>query len=270
MQRTASSSQDVLPPGFGYGGGANRIRRPASTGATPTRRSRKAVGLQPFSAEEQMKSEVYGPHNLARRPLDWRRDFTTLAEKFAAKLPGYKIRSEVKEFNDPITRTAHELLAYKNRQEPIFVDLRFAPQRTLDFPLLNRRYNQVDFDQLATQPAAQDMRLYHDSLPWYIDIVQRCPNGITVFDVIRELYTQLSVPIQDRHWYNDTLTPVHHEKMSREWEARVQRQAEGYNGVRRVDFLHGKTIFLGLKRGPRGLWEIKTARWDKVEGYFEE
>ncbi|KAF5372323.1 hypothetical protein D9615_009244 [Tricholomella constricta] len=247
-------------PAFGYSGGLP-LRRSASSGANG-RRSRKSSGnLQPFDLQQQLKGEEYTPHNLARRPLDWRSDYDPRGR---LKSLVVKHRSDVRDWNDPQKRILHELLAYKQPQPPVSVDLRYDPSRSLHFPLLRRGHNQLDFAQLATQPAAQGMRLFHPNLPWYIDVVERHENGITVQDVIWEMFWQLNVPIQGRHWYNEELDSSLHEKMNHEFQVRTAlAPEEAAQGVKRVDFLKGKIIFNGLVKARNGLWEIKTSRLEE-------
>jgi len=161
-------------------------------------------------------------------------------------------------------RLAHEYIAYRPQQPPIYLDLRYNPVLTLEFMQLQRPYNQLDFAQLATQPAAQGMRLYHPLLPWYIDIVQSHENGITIQDVVWQMFVQLDVPIMGRHWYNEELDEAIQDKMNKQFQARtLGNPEEAARGVKRVDFLRGRVIFEGLVRSRSGLWEIKTRKWEE-------
>ncbi|KAG5654743.1 hypothetical protein H0H81_003751 [Sphagnurus paluster] len=258
MQRTPS--REHAAPGFVGGFGLKHT-------TTPRRSRTTSSNLKPFSLEQQLQAEEYTSQNLARRPRDWRPDYDPRAG-LASFIPRVaRRRSDVVAYNDPQKRTLHPYLAYKANLPPVFVDIRYEPNLTLEFPQIlqaGRVHNHLDLAQLATQPAAQDMRLFHPLLPWYIDITAYHENGITIHDVIRQLFMQLDVPIQARHWFNEELDDSIREKMNREFEVRAGgNPAEIGQGVKRVDFLRGRVFFEGLAKSRNGLWEIKMRRWDQ-------
>ncbi|KAF8066495.1 hypothetical protein FPV67DRAFT_1190303 [Lyophyllum atratum] len=260
LQRT--SSHEVSALGLS-GGGGSPLHRTTSQGGGGQRSRKSSGNLQPFSLYQQMQGEEYSPQNLARRPRDWRADYDPRAglASYIPRVP--RPRSDVIEWHDPMKRIAHEYLAYKPQQPPIYFDLRYNPTFTLEFLQLRRPHNQLDFAQLATQPAAQGMRLTHPLLPWYIDIVQSHENGITIQDVVWQMYMQLDVPIMGRHWYNEELDGGTRDKMNRQFQFRTAGNAEeAGRGVKRVDYLRGRVLFEGLVRLRNGLWEVKTRKWE--------
>ncbi|KAF8649114.1 hypothetical protein AX16_006012 [Volvariella volvacea WC 439] len=214
-----------------------------------------------YSIPAYAQADTYDEKNLAKRPRDWREDYS-FRTSLTSMMPRVgKSRSDVKEYTDPIKRTLCPLLAYATPNPPIELDLRDDPRdpNNLIFTQLQRPHNNMDFLQLATTPSCQFMRLYHPRLPWYIDVRQTQENGISVWDVLTQMYAQLTVQIQGRHFWNDELTDSDREKITRAFQERCDGdQEEISHGVLQVDFLGPKIIFEGLLRGKNGMWEIKT------------
>ncbi|KAG6865292.1 hypothetical protein C0991_003677 [Blastosporella zonata] len=158
-----------------------------------------------------------------------------------------------------ILRSVHENLSYKPQDPYVAYDLRFSTDNNLDFPQMNRDYNYIDFAQLATNPPINEMRLFHPLLPWYIDVVESQPNGITIQDVFMQMFMQLNVSIMNHHFYNEDLQANLKERIYQAFIARTNGdRAEQELGVKRVDFLQGKVVFVGLVRAKNGHWEMKT------------
>lgn len=138
----------------------------------------------------------------------------------------------VVEISDTVRRTLHPLLSYTSTSSSatsssspaIHLDLRTNPLMpdTLTFPNLHRPHNDLDFAQLATQPPVALIRLYHTRLPWYVDVKQTRDNGVTVFDVLTQLFAQLMVRIQGRHYWNDVLGEEDREEIVRAYKERVE------------------------------------------------
>jgi hypothetical protein len=177
------------------------------------------------------------------------------------------LTENIAEWNDPIKRNLCDLLLYKP-SPPIYFDLRIHPLNltasTLEFPHLHRPHNDLDFAQLATSPPAPELRLYHPRLPWYIDIRQNHMNGVTVFDVLMQMFDQLDLPITGKHWWNEEIDDVMRGKMTAAYyERTASSKEETMRGVKRVDFLRGKWVFEGLVKGRNGMWEMKMRRMEK-------
>jgi hypothetical protein len=161
----------------------------------------------------------------------------------------------------------HPLLHHTPNTTPLAFDVRYklVDGHTLLFHKLGRHFNEVDLAQLAAYPPAPILRLYHARLPWYIDIHQSHPSGVTVFDVLVQMSLQLQAPIHNRHYYNDTLDSEDRGALGKAYKERIKdRSGEGRRGILQVDFLREKYIFEGLIRGRQGMWEIKTRRADPV------
>lgn len=70
-------------------------------------------------------------------------------------------------------------------------------------------------------------------------------------------------PIVGRDFWNEDVGWVGREKVTRAFRERcafVGAEGEVGMGVRRVDYLRGRVVFLGLVRGRNGMWEIKTEK----------
>ncbi|KAG6873163.1 hypothetical protein C0995_002012 [Termitomyces sp. Mi166 len=265
-------SQDPIPGvEFVFGGGAGfplgRARsksRPRNMSRSRSRsRSMGRVARQMIGNDfgwyytHPSGPEEYNSENLARRPKDWRPDYRRMIGPIP-RLP--KARSDVDEFKDPIKRKINETLAYNPSEHCIDYDLRFLPYfDVLSFPHLGRPFNQIDFMQLATNPPTDKMRLFHPLLPWYIDVEQTYDNGVTVQDVIIHIFEQLQWQICSRHYYNKELGSEIRERIARAFAMRTQGSVEERKkGIKRVDYLEEKVIFVGLVRVRDGLWEMKT------------
>ena len=97
-------------------------------------------------------------------------------------------------------------------------------------------------------------------MPWYIDVQQVHPSGITVNDIFQQIHGQLHTPIQDKDFFNEELNETDRSHLTEAFNARVggsprQRAA----GVLRVDSF-ATNVFEGLVRSARGVWEMKATR----------
>jgi hypothetical protein len=164
---------------------------------------------------------------------------------------------------DPIRRTLHPLLKDIPNSPPVYYNFLETPFHTssVQFLNLNRPHNAIDFAQLACQPSAPFLRLFHPRLPWYIDIQQVHPNGITVVDMLTQMHAQLHTPIYPRHFYNEELTDADRAEITKAFQVRCRGDSTFIRrGVLQLDFLGEKVVFQGFSRGPKGLWEIKLSR----------
>lgn len=118
-----------------------------------------------------------------------------------------------------------------------------------------RPCNTVDRLQFATDPPTHEMRLYHPFLPWDVHIRASSPSGITIQDILCQLYCQLQAPIVQTDCENDILSLDDKERLSNGYRNSISRGLAG--GVRKVDFLGLYVWFQGLARTREG-WLIKT------------
>ncbi|KIY71601.1 hypothetical protein CYLTODRAFT_418664 [Cylindrobasidium torrendii FP15055 ss-10] len=209
--------------------------------------------------------QEYNEFNLAQRPRDWRQEYE-VRPSLLKKLGSPKNRSDMREISDPVKRVPHSLMAFQPSRYPISFDIRFSPlQNTEDtlFPYLGRRFNHIDLVQLATTPPTQFLRLFHPRYPWYIDVRSSEPNGVTISDVLEELWRSFSMPIQPRHYWCDELTSEDRAKLNQAYSLRCQ---QAYNpeltkqrGVIQADFLgmYQMLRFQGVVRSKLGMWEMK-------------
>ncbi|KAF8148081.1 hypothetical protein B0H34DRAFT_738223 [Crassisporium funariophilum] len=216
-----------------------------------------------YSYQGYAQGDSFDESNLARRPRDWRPDYS-VRPGITSYIPRVgKSRSDVKEFVDPVRRDLHPLLQYQPNHPPIYHDMRehpFSPEY-IEFLNLHRPANEIDFAQLCIQPTSSFMRLYHPRLPWYIDIHQSHPNGVTVYDIFSQINRQLHTPIHGRHYWNEELGDSERAGISSAFQERCRGDPGMVSlGVMQVDFLGKKCVFEGLVRGAKGLWEIKTGK----------
>jgi len=132
---------------------------------------------------------------------------------------------------------------------------------SIKFHLLGRPFNHYDLLQYACEPPVPFMRLYHEKLPWYIDIHARNPSGVTIHDLFDQMRDGLMVQIHNKHYFNEEMDDEDRTKIAQAFRERCAgNPSEIACGVRRVDFLKGRVIFEGLARGRNGMWEMKSRK----------
>lgn len=134
----------------------------------------------------------------------------------------------------------------------------------LRFRNLRRLHNSLDLAQMATNPPVDHLRIEHPRFPWYIDIQASHPNGITVWDILIQLFHQMHTPIAGRHFWNEELGDAERNAITAAFQRRCAGdQAIIQRGVVRVDFLgidSYKFVLVGFSRGKNGMWKMKTER----------
>ncbi|TRM66166.1 hypothetical protein BD626DRAFT_566791 [Schizophyllum amplum] len=263
----ASTDQPVLSRSFfgGLGRSASqtqpRPRHNKRSNSIDVQRSvSDAYGPGPHYRNGWKPTEGYGPHEPARRPREWRPEYS-VRPGLTSYIPRGRRDTVVDEFTDPMRRKLSYLLAYAT-PPPVFWDIRydFNYVNCLNFPCLRRQHNEIDFYQIASEPPVERMRLVHHRLPWYIEVLQNRPNGITVGDIIRQMFEQLSMSILMKDYWNEEMTESDREKITSAYRKRCKEDAQELSkGVKRVDYLGERVIFEGLhKKG--GVWEIKLKK----------
>jgi hypothetical protein len=176
------------------------------------------------------------------------------------------------EMIDHVKRTLHPLLNFIDDPNcpAIELDLRNDPfmPSTLSFPHIGHSHNQIDFLQLATDPPAQKLRIYHSRLPWYIDIVGSQANGITVSDLLSQLHTQLYEHIGPGHFWTEELDDSDRAGLSAAYYRRisgprgVSEMERAKLGALKIDFLwmEKRLLLVGFVRGRNGVLEMKLEK----------
>ncbi|KAK0217048.1 hypothetical protein IW262DRAFT_1395240 [Armillaria fumosa] len=280
--RTAKSPFSIpITPSKSFGDGWGNIDNepppasatlpmPQSPSTEDGYRMKRSLTWGPAVGKKKFKSRKWYPHgdidewNPAQRPRDWRADFE-MRPSFI-KLSLSKNRSDVQESNDPERRILHGLLAYDAHAPSIHLDLRTNPfTQPAMFSHLGRAYNQIDLMQIATNPPAPFMRLYHARYPWYVDVYASNPNGVTIYDILMQLHVQMMMAIESRHYYCEDVRSKERELLGAAYTSRCHGDKEIMSrGVVRVDFLgmEGRLLLQGLVRGRNGMWEMKIAKID--------
>ena len=106
----------------------------------------------------------------------------------------------------------------------------------------------------ATHPPAKVMKIIAHGLPWSITVEPTTTSSpfVTVLDVLHALYTSLHKPIKQAEF--DAISKSYRDLISNVWHRRLDKisfpsdaKAERARGVRRMDFLLGKTCVKHLR-----------------------
>jgi hypothetical protein len=126
---------------------------------------------------------------------------------------------------------------------PILYDIRCDPS-TARF-LLSSPYYHCTFHDLVvpiTDSHPRFIRVISTQLPWVIDIGKRHP--VTCSDVLTSLYDFLQAKLTEQEW-----KMADKEARERIMRARKRRVKAGEGGtLKRVDWLGGRSMFLGLEK----------------------
>ncbi|KAF9493520.1 hypothetical protein BDN71DRAFT_1090954 [Pleurotus eryngii] len=132
---------------------------------------------------------------------------------------------------------------------------------TLVLPSAARPANGIDLCQLACNPPTDFIRITHQLLPWYIDVHQEQPNGITVGDILHQISERLSEPISARQFWNEALSASDRALLTQAFKERCGNDMlEVSLGVKKVDFLMGWVYLVGFTRKSNGVWEMVLER----------
>lgn len=256
---------------------------------SPRHSGRQANQLRP-----QRSGGMFDDLHLADRPRSWRPDFNARSSESPRTVPGVSrlaavanrlpcfrrwqntqsgmslslvslirsslIRSFLYSESDRPDVTLSSHVAYSN---PIAFtyDLRYPPNHstkghTLRWGLRNTR---VNYAEMAATPAVRKLRMYHPSLPWYIDIEARYSYNITVGDVYEQMYESLRKPVAREEFYSNQLDAEDRKAILEAFKARCgESQRKRNEGMMRIDFMKLDVMFLGLEKGADGMWLMKT------------
>ncbi|KAF9524189.1 hypothetical protein CPB83DRAFT_861766 [Crepidotus variabilis] len=248
-------------------------RHKRSSGKHQTR-ARKAIPTsfyQQLPEAPAIQYQRYPASHFTRRPKEWRSGFQSpsrtgirwLLFRWLADL----LRRSPSTGNYGISVQVHSFICYAPvMPHSMIFDLRKPPlpEYGLVLPSLGRAPNTVELYQVATSPAVGYLVISHPRLPWYIEIYASSRNGITVHDVLLGLYESLKQPVAMHEYYTSTLQEEDREMLTLAFLARCGGKArEKAGGLRRVDFLGRDVCFIGLEKGRKGVWELKTAASEK-------
>jgi hypothetical protein len=154
----------------------------------------------------------------------------------------------------------HPILAYDPYVFPINYDISYPPNTAR----ANIRASPINLDthclaQPATNPPIPVLSLQNDFLPWRCEIRASTTHYVTVEDVLIQLYRFLRTPgtrvefkaAPSQH-VRDAIAETYHNRCLRASSADAYAE-EQRKGLKRVDFLMGRTTFMGLsstKLGP--------------------
>ncbi|KAG2034089.1 hypothetical protein BDR03DRAFT_965796 [Suillus americanus] len=154
----------------------------------------------------------------------------------------------------------HPILAYHPYVFPINYNVSYPPNTAS----ANIRASPINLDSYclaepATNPPIPVLTLQNDFLPWRCEIRATTSHCVTVEDVLTQLYRFLRIPgtreeykaAPNQH-VRDTIAETYHNRCLRTSSAEAYAE-EQRKGLKRVDFLMGRTTFMGLsstKLGP--------------------
>lgn len=144
----------------------------------------------------------------------------------------------------------HYLLDY-DRTGRLIYDIRLPPNHSR--PKLAQRLN---IREAATAPAVQQMYIRIPGLPWVIDV--RNPQGVTLENVLSTMFVTLQGVIAKEEYGMLSSQLANAASATFHTRARINPQAMS-EGVKRVDCLGSKVLFLGITRAIDGsnTWNVR-------------
>ncbi|KAK7472212.1 hypothetical protein VKT23_000334 [Stygiomarasmius scandens] len=237
--RTAADLADPLPPVV------DPLPLPVPRIATP--HYNPALPLLTWSQPVDIKSPRRSRKTKRKyRPLAWRTDFKpTVCDIITSTFSFSPCNNRFK---------LVDILKYKAPpNHRLLWDLRVYPLSQSE--ICTRKLVPLTAAQLyrpATEPPTKKMRIYHDRLPWYIDIREYSTGGITVLDVLEQISEFLHHTALDCDYGQDLFS--YPERMAINDAARIRYSFT----TARVDFLLHEYMFLGLTKDKQGRWKMKT------------
>jgi hypothetical protein len=110
----------------------------------------------------------------------------------------------------------------------------------------------------AVEPPTKTMRLVCKDMPWVITI-KKSEGVVTIQDVYEAIYIQLRERILHSEWrlmgssQRNKSTGAYAHRNER---LRLSREPEDTGGIRRVDYLLGKSQFVGIKYDPKAVGDL--------------
>ena len=140
------------------------------------------------------------------------------------------------------------------------LDLRGSPNDLHFRVLKNQPLTNWDLMRFVCEPPLLEMRLFHQHLPWYIDVEAQNPAGVTLYDLFYTIYQCMMTQIQSADYWNVEMNADTRAQVAEAWAERCRTEEERSQGIRRVDYLMGRVIMEGIQKGKDGMFEIKTRK----------
>ena len=157
----------------------------------------------------------------------------------------------------------HPAITYTGLPPYLCFDLAFPPSYLLvpDSPTLgsdhssasSRSFESVNLSLLseqATYPASPSITLLTEALPWSITATTKS-TFVTVYDVLQALHSSLRLQVTKKEWASlsrasqDVIAASFHKRVDG-FTDRLKREKQLGKGVRRLDFLVGRTRLYGI------------------------
>jgi len=158
----------------------------------------------------------------------------------------------------------HPAITYTGIPPYLCFDLAFPPSYLLvpDSPSLgsdrssasSRSFENVNLSLLseqATYPASPSITLLTEALPWSITVTAKS-SFVTVYDVLQALHSSLRLQVTKVEWASlsrasqDVIAASFHKRVDG-FTDRLKREKQLGKGVRRLDFLVGRTRLYGIR-----------------------
>ena len=160
-------------------------------------------------------------------------------------------------------RQIHPAITYTGIPPYLCFDLAFPPSYLLvpDSPALgsdrssasSRSFESVNMailSEQATYPASSSITLFTEALPWSITVTARS-TFVTVYDVLQALHSSLRLQVTAAEWASlsrtsqEVIGASFHKRVDG-FSDRLRREKQLGKGVRRLDFLVGRTRLYGI------------------------
>ncbi|TFK87541.1 hypothetical protein K466DRAFT_490652 [Polyporus arcularius HHB13444] len=243
-------------------------RQFAPRGNTPNLSRSVSLSSSPSSASlssrsPSRKTSLRGnaAEAMKRPPREWRTDFSLSGAGFLSGLLGNRARS--KSFGGIGVQekvVLHPYIRYNASKPPMYLDLRESPTSVNFRALRDRALNNWDLMRFVCEPPLPTMRLYHERLPWYIDVEAQNPSGVTLYELFAAIHYCMWTQIKNADYYNVEMTAEARAHVAEAWAGRCRSDEERSQGIRRVDYLMGRVIMEGIQKGKEGMFEIKTRK----------
>lgn len=157
----------------------------------------------------------------------------------------------------------HPAITYTGMPPYLCFDLAFPPSYLLvpDSPTLGSDYSSASsrsfesinlslLSEQATYPASPSITLLTEALPWSITATTKS-TFVTVYDVLQALHSSLRLQVTRKEWASlsrasqDVIATSFHKRVDG-FTDRLKREKQLGKGVRRLDFLVGRTRLYGI------------------------